>query len=68
MNCDFHIDFFKKFKVLLMPCGSIWDHFGVPWGHLGGKMEAKERARFVPKWGPPAQGASDPPRPHFGSI
>ena len=65
MKGDFHIDFLKKFDVLLTPFGSIQSHFGVPWGHLGGKMEAKERARFVPKWGPAPQGASDLPRTPF---
>ena len=65
MNGDFHIDFLTKFDVLLTPFGSIQGHFGVPWGHLGGKMEAKEHARFVPKWGPAPQGASDPPRISF---
>ena len=72
MNGDFRIDFLKNFDVLLTPFGSIQGHFGVPWGHLGGKMEAKERARFVPKWGPAPQGASDLPRTPFwkysGSI
>ena len=51
----------KNFYFLLTQFGCIQGHFAVPWGHLGGKMEAKERARFVPKWGPPCQGASDPP-------
>ena len=60
MKGGFHIDFLKNFDVLLTPFGSIQGHFGVPWGHLGGKMEAKERARFVPKWGPAPQGAPDP--------
>ena len=42
MKDDFHIDFLKKFDALLTPFSSIQGHFGVPWGHLGGKMEAKE--------------------------
>ena len=61
MNGDFHIDFLEKFDVLLTPFGSIQGNFGVPWGHVGSKMEAKERVRFVPKWGPAPQGASDLP-------
>ena len=65
MNCDVHAVFFKKFDFLLTQFGSIWGHFGVPWGHFGGKMEAKERARFVPKWSPAPQGASDLPQTPF---
>ena len=60
MSSDFHIDFLKKFDVRLTSFGFIQGDFGVPWGHLGVKMEAKERARFVPKWGPAPQGAPGP--------
>ena len=34
------------FGVSLAPFSSIWSFFGVPWGHLGGKMEAKEPAKM----------------------
>ena len=52
MNGDFHIDFLKKFDVLLTPFGSIWESLWLPLGTFERKMEAKERVRFLSKWGP----------------
>ena len=56
INADFHIDFYRDlssfwlhlapFEVSLAPFRSIWSFFGLPWGHLGGKMEAKEPAKM----------------------
>ena len=54
----------RFFKEIWPPFDAIWFHLGSLWLPLGSfwrKMETKERARFVPKWGPPCQGASDPP-------
>ena len=50
MKGDFHIDFLKKFDVLLTAFGSIQGHFGVPWGHFGGKMEAKKHQIIEKVW------------------
>ena len=53
IDADFHIDFLQKFDILLAPFGVslipfsfIWSLYGFPWGHLGGKMEAKEPAKM----------------------
>ena len=56
INADFHIDFYRNlssfwlhlapFEVSLAPFRSIWSFFDLPWGHLGGKMEAKEPAKM----------------------
>ena len=56
INADFHIDVYRKltsFWLHLAPFGvslalfsSIWNFFGLPRGHLGGKMEAKEPAKM----------------------
>ena len=52
MNGNFHIDFLKKCDFLLTPFSSIWESLWLPLGTFGRKMDARERVRFVPKWGP----------------